>query len=110
MIRVREEDLEVTFLKGSGPGGQHRNVRETGVRIRHVPTGIVVTATERRSQVENRRVALERLEQALARRLRRRRRRVPTRPTRASKVRRVKGKKIHSRKKALRRKPTPDGA
>ncbi len=90
---IPEHDLEVTFFRASGPGGQHRNRRETGVRIRHLPTGIVVTATERRSQSENREVALARLVEALARRNRRRRRRVATRPSRASVERRLSAKK-----------------
>ncbi len=100
---IREQDLEITFFRASGPGGQHRNTRETGVRIRHLPTGIVVTATERRSQAENRRVALERLAEALRRRSRRRKRRVPTRPGRAARERRLREKRLHSRKKAMRR-------
>ena len=40
---------EVRFVRGSGPGGQHRNKTETGVQMTHPPTGIVVSATERRS-------------------------------------------------------------
>ncbi len=100
---IREEDLEITFFRASGPGGQHRNTRETGVRIRHLPTGIVVTATERRSQAENRRIALERLAEALRRRRRRRKRRIPTRPGRAARERRLREKRLHSRKKAMRR-------
>ncbi|MEE8458903.1 MAG: peptide chain release factor-like protein [Phycisphaerales bacterium] len=57
---------EVTFGRGSGPGGQHRNKVETAVRIVHVPTGIEVTATERRSQSQNRHVAEHRLRVKLA--------------------------------------------
>lgn len=103
-MNVREEDLVVEFVRASGPGGQHRNRRETGVRITHRPTGIVVQATERRSQVDNRRVAVERLEALLVKRLQRRRRRLATRPTRASRERRLEEKKRRGTVKAQRRK------
>ncbi len=99
----REEDLEVSFFRASGPGGQHRNVRETGVRIRHIPTGITVSATERRSQAENRQVALARLEAALERLRRKRKKRVPTRATASSRERRLRLKRLRSAKKTLRR-------
>jgi len=53
-----------------GPGGGHRNVTDSAVRLTHRPTGVVVTATERRSQHENRRVAVRRLRKAIAVRVR----------------------------------------
>jgi hypothetical protein len=61
---LRECDERRT--KGSGPGGQHRNKVETKVVLRHRPTGIEGQAGERRSQKENRAVALRRLRMALA--------------------------------------------
>ena len=60
------EQCTVSRLRRSGPGGQHRNKVETAVRIVHNPTGIVGEASERRSQEENRRVALRRLRRNLA--------------------------------------------
>ncbi len=50
----------------SGPGGQHRNRTYSAVRLTHVPTGVMVTGEERRSQHENKQKALGRLRMALA--------------------------------------------
>jgi hypothetical protein len=61
--------LETT--RGSGPGGQHRNKTESGVRLTHRHTGVTAQAFERRSQHENRGVALGRLRQAIALQVRR---------------------------------------
>jgi len=62
---------ETERLRRSGPGGQHRNKVETGVRVRHQPTGVGAEAFERRSQAENRWVALGRLRLQLALEIRR---------------------------------------
>ena len=63
-------ECTVETYRASGPGGQHRNKRDSGVRLTHSPTGVVVTATERRSQHENRRVAVRRQRKAIAVRVR----------------------------------------
>lgn len=60
-------DVRVDTFRATGPGGQHRNTTDSGVRLTHRPTGTVVTATEDRSQHVNRRVAGQRLVDALAR-------------------------------------------
>lgn len=69
-----EEDLlrscDLGRGRSSGPGGQHRNKVETLVIVTHRPTGISAQAGERRSQAENRHVALRRLRLALATRVR----------------------------------------
>ncbi len=59
-------DCQVRSDRRSGPGGQHRNKVETAIIIVHRPTGILAEANERRSQLDNRRVALWRLRLALA--------------------------------------------
>uniref|UniRef100_A0A5B7B819 Prokaryotic-type class I peptide chain release factors domain-containing protein n=1 Tax=Davidia involucrata TaxID=16924 RepID=A0A5B7B819_DAVIN len=57
---------EMNTFKASGPGGQHRNKRESAVRLKHLPTGIVAQAVEDRSQHKNRASALARLRTLLA--------------------------------------------
>ncbi len=60
------KDCRVTFNKHGGPGGQHRNKVATGAQITHEPTGVIGSAGERRSQAENRCMALRRLRVQLA--------------------------------------------
>ncbi|XP_075490159.1 uncharacterized protein LOC142528830 isoform X4 [Primulina tabacum] len=57
---------EMDTFKASGPGGQHRNKRESAVRLKHIPTGIISQAVEDRSQHKNRESALRRLHKILA--------------------------------------------
>ncbi|KAA8525220.1 hypothetical protein F0562_006916 [Nyssa sinensis] len=57
---------EMDTFKSSGPGGQHRNKRESAVRLKHLPTGIIAQAAEDRSQHKNRASALSRLRTLLA--------------------------------------------
>jgi hypothetical protein len=59
-------ECRMEFLRSSGPGGQHRNKTESAVRLTHLASGVVATATERRNQHENRRHAMARLRKALA--------------------------------------------
>jgi peptide chain release factor len=63
---LREEDLEESALRSGGAGGQHVNKTSSAVRLRHVPTGLVVVARDERSQAMNRKVARERLAALLA--------------------------------------------
>src|SRR5438874_5606069 len=64
-LEIREADLEETFARSSGPGGQHVNKVSTAVTLRHRSTGISVTVQDSRSQAINRKLARERLLDAI---------------------------------------------
>ena len=64
-LDIREADLEETFARSSGPGGQHVNKVSTAVTLRHRPSGISVTVQDSRSQAVNRKLARERLLDAI---------------------------------------------
>jgi protein subunit release factor B len=100
-----ERDCDMDFFIASGPGGQHRNKVETGVRLFHRPSGIVVTATERRSQSANREAAFERMAERIQERQVIATPRFATRPTKASRERRLTEKRYNSLTKKQRSLP-----
>ena len=93
---------EVEYFIASGPGGQHRNKTESGVRLTHPPTELSVAATERRSQLQNKGVALERLREGLKALTFVPKVRRATKPSKGSQKRRIENKKRTGQKKALR--------
>lgn len=103
-----ERDCDIQYFIATGPGGQHRNKVETGVRLTHRPTGIVVTATERRSQHANREATYERMAARLEEMQRVVEPRLPTKPSAASRERRLEGKRRTGERKRERRASLPD--
>ena len=98
----------VDVFRSGGKGGQHQNVTESGVRLTHLSTGIVVISRRFRSQLANKRKALVTLRKTLAALRKPKKKRIPTRPTRRARERRLSLKQRHSSKKTLRRKPRVD--
>jgi protein subunit release factor A len=102
-IEINETDIRVEFYRASGPGGQHRNTTDSAVRIRHLPTGIVVHAAENRSQLRNREVAMERLLVALEKRNRVEKKRLATRVPKGQKLQRVAEKRMAALRRKMRK-------
>jgi len=64
-IKINPSDLKIESFRGSGPGGQHRNVTDSAIRITHLPTGIVASSQNQKSQHQNKAMALQVLENRL---------------------------------------------
>jgi peptide chain release factor 1 len=64
-VTIRDEDLEWSFMRAGGAGGQSVNKTNSAVRLVHTPSGIVVNARQERKQVQNRQIALELLRSQL---------------------------------------------
>ncbi len=95
----------VETFRAGGPGGQHQNMTESGVRLVHLATGVRVVAREERSQHRNREVALARLRARLEALNQRPEPRVPTRVPASEKRRRLEAKRRKAATKRLRRPP-----
>ena len=112
MLRIPQDndelfaECDVETFRSSGPGGQNVNRRETAVRLRHRPTGTVVTCQQERSQYRNKQIALANLRRRLENLNRRRRPRVRTAVPRRVRARILVSKKRRALTKRLRKPPS----
>lgn len=96
-------EVRVEYYRSRGPGGQRKNKKETAVRVKHLPSGVTVTAAESRYQAVNKRRAFQRLQQKLTRLNKRAKMRIPTKVPPGEKLRRREEKKRLSQKKRWRK-------
>jgi protein subunit release factor B len=112
LLPESDEDLlrecEVDTFRASGPGGQHVNKTESAVRLTHLPSGLVVTCRQERSQHRNKALCLQKLRERVEQVNHRPARRVPTRVPRSAKNRTLEEKAQRSHIKRLRSKPRTD--
>lgn len=114
MITLPEDDdellaeCELETFRSSGPGGQHVNKTESGVRLRHLPSGIVVTSRQERSQHRNKVICIEKLRKLVERLNYTKPERIKTVVPGSVRMRDLAKKKAHSDKKRLRTKPIDD--
>ena len=101
-------ECEVETFRARGPGGQHVNKPESAVRLRHLPTGLVVTSRAERSQHQNKALCLRKLRARVEQLNHRPAPRVPTRVPRGAKQRTLEAKAHRARIKRLRAKPSAD--
>ncbi len=127
-VQIPRHEIQLVFVRGTGPGGQNVNKTSTTAQlhwnvdtssavtdtqkamVRHALRNrinslgeLVLTASEERSQSQNKETAIERLERLVTKAITPRTRRIPTKPSRASRERRLVQKEQHSRVKRLRR-------
>jgi protein subunit release factor B len=101
-------ECDVQVFRGTGPGGQGVNTTDSAVRLRHRPTGIVVTCRRERSQYLNKKTCLARLRERIADAQHVDPQRIPTRKSRAVKRAMVDSKRVAARKKSLRKRVSTD--
>jgi len=100
-----EQEVEIDFFRASGLGGQNVNKRETAVRLRHIPSGLVVVVQSERTQGANREIALTRLQKKLERLNRPNKKRFKTKVPRREREKRLREKHQHSELKNFRKPP-----
>lgn len=106
MNNILRKQTKVYYSTSRGPGGQRRDRKKTGIKLYHLPSGIIVRVDRRTSQAQNKKLAFELLAKKLKRLHQRKKKRIPTTLPRRAKEKRLQRKKLHSLKKRLRSKIT----
>ncbi len=102
-LKTLDGEVRIEYYRSRGPGGQRKNKKETAVRLKHLPSGVTVTATESRYQAVNKRRAFQRLQEKLKQLNKPAKMRIPIVVSLEKKERRRKEKRRLSQKKRWRR-------
>lgn len=96
-------ECHVMTFRSSGKGGQHVNVTDSAVRIKHLPSGITVTCQKERSQYLNKKTCLLKLREKVLKLNYKPPKRIPTKMPKSAKIKKQIKKTLHSEKKRLRK-------
>ncbi len=103
--KILGKHTKIDYFMSSGPGGQRRDKKKTGVRLHHLPSGLIVRVDDQRSQSQNKQAAFQILRQRLKKLHQPRKKRIPTKLPAWAKRKRIQEKKHKSEKKQLRKIP-----
>jgi len=101
-LKILKNKVIVETFRSRGPGGQRKNKTETAIRLKHIPSGVTVIATEHRTQAQNKKLAFQRLRERLLKLSKPKKPRIPTSIPKRALEKKKEEKRIQSGKKHLR--------